>query len=184
MYSLLVLTGVPETDERSTARNDYENTLRSIVSQVAVSVDGNTVHEGIMRRFDLDSRAVLAGIGLSSDECVQMLIDVFTSAPAGCRFTLVVDALDECLDYDSLLQELHNACSQNTNARVFFSSRFEVKVQDYFPEARCVEIREQNTNDIDRFLDTEIRRRRLGSGMTDIQVIRLRHVLTQRASGM
>lgn len=141
------------------------------------------MNQGVLKRFDLDSRGLLAGVGLTAEDCVQMLEDIF-SCDQSQRFTVVVDALDECLDYDSLLDALQRAASTNKNVRVFFSSRLQVKVQDYFERNVCVDVDENNIEDIKRFLDIEIPRRRAGSGMTDSQAQRLVDTLVAKASGM
>lgn len=136
-----------------------------------------------MKRFDLDPRGLYTGLGLSADECVENLTSVFTQGQ-NQKFTIIIDALDECADHDSLLQALLGVFDSNSNVRLFLTSRFEVKVQDYFPQAACVEVGEQNTKDIQRFLEIEIPRRRSGSGISDLQVARLSSVIMQRAAGM
>ncbi|KAK2596014.1 hypothetical protein N8I77_013525 [Diaporthe amygdali] len=170
-------------NENSTARNDHENALRSLLSQASVSVDGSAVDKGVLKRSALDPRGFLAGVGLTAEDCVQMLDDIFSTGQDQ-KFTVVIDALDECLDYDSLLDALQSAASTNKNVRVFFSSRLQVKVQDYFEENVCVDVGDNNIEDIKRFLNIEIPRRRPGSGMTDSQAQRLTDTLVAKASGM
>ena len=139
--------------------------------------------KGVLKRFALDSRGLLAGVGLTAEDCVQMLDDIF-SARHDQKFTLVVDALDECLDYDALMDALRSATSANKNVRLFFSSRLQVKVQDYFEDSICVDVGGNNIEDIKMFLHIEIPRRRAGSGMTDSQAQRLVDALVAKASGM
>lgn len=159
------------------------NALRSIVSQASVSVDGSTVDKEVVKRAALDSRGNLAGVGLTAEDCVQMLDNIF-SAGHDQKYTLVIDALDECLDYDELVNALQKTSSTRKNVRIFLSSRFQVKVQDYFEGNVCVEVGQNNVKDIQRFLDIEIPRRRPGSGMTDRQAQRLVDTLVAKASGM
>ena len=171
------------TDEKSTTRNNYENILRSLLAQAAVSIDGKTIYQGVRKRFNRDPRHVLAGLGLSGDECVELLQDIF-AVDAAVHFTIVVDALDECSDYDFLLQRLRNATDSQPNVKLVFSSRFQVKVDEYFPSPSIVTIESQNAGDIERFIDIEIPKRRVGSGMTDDQASRFKKALLDRASGM
>ncbi|KAM0259207.1 hypothetical protein ACHAQJ_003412 [Trichoderma viride] len=170
-------------DEKSTLRSNHENTLRSLLAQVAVSVEGTKMHDNVVKRSNRDPRRVLAGLGLSAEDCVQLLDDVLTSDPS-THFTIVIDALDECTDYDGLLQSLCDTAQSNKNVRFAFSSRFQVKVDSYFPKAAIVTIATQNQHDIQRFLDIEIPKRRAGSGMTDDQASRLNKALMSKADGM
>lgn len=170
-------------DESSTGRNDHENALRSLLSQASVSFDGSTIDKGVLKRSALDPRGILAGVGLSAEDCVQMLDDIFT-AGHDQKYTVVIDALDECLDHDELVRNLRVASSTRKNVRIFLSSRFEVKVQDHFEGNVCVEVGQNNAKDIQRFLDIEIPRRRPGSGMTDRQAQRLVDTLVAKANGM
>ena len=153
------------------------------MAQTAIAIDGTTVANCVMRRFERDPRRILSGIALSADDCVSLLDEIFSSAQKR-RYTIVIDALDECDDFDSALQCLKAASQAHENVRFFFSSRLQVNVRDYFPEGQLVSIQTCNSRDIEKFLDIEIPRRRVGSGMTDSQSDRLRTVLIGRAGGM
>lgn len=168
---------------RLTSRNDTENILRSILAQVAVSVDGTAVYDGVVKLFDQDPRRMLAGTGLTDKDCIQYLEAIF-GANKKTRYTIMVDALDECGDYDALLGSLKKAVGPNKNVRITFTSRLQVKVEDYFPDVATITIDSQNMDDIKRFLDIEIPKRRVGSGMTDTQEAKLRKLLTEKATGM
>ncbi|KAI8964746.1 hypothetical protein F5Y11DRAFT_363396 [Daldinia sp. FL1419] len=115
--------------------------------------------DDVRRSFHLGSRQALAGIGLSGKECVQLLDGVFSSGYKS-HFALVIDALDECIDHDTLLDFLKQAIGSNKNFRVAFTSR------------------------LHDFLDLEIPKRRKGSSMTDEQVKKLENILVDRANGM
>ncbi|KAJ4391151.1 hypothetical protein N0V93_004767 [Gnomoniopsis smithogilvyi] len=138
------------------ARSNHENALKSIVAQIAVSKDGKEVYSGLQTLFNLDQgrKGPHAGFGLSLVDCLEMLNNIFTECHKD-HFTIIIDALDECVDYDSFLGALAEAASSNRNVRFFFSSRLEVKVQDYFPEAKPVDLRLQNTKDIEEFMEIE-----------------------------
>jgi hypothetical protein len=168
---------------RLTARHDKENILRCILSQVAMSVDGTTVYDGVVKRFNQDHRRMLAGTGLTLTDCVQFLGAIFSSNKK-THYTILVDALDECADYDALLDSLKQAVGSNKNVRIAFTSRLQVKVEDSFPDVATLTIDTQNMDDIKSFLDIEIPKRRVGSGMTDAQEAKLRELLTEKATGM
>lgn len=153
------------------------------MAQSAIDIDGIKVSNSVVKRFERDPRRILSGTALSAEDCISLLDDIFSSTQH-CRYTIVIDALDECDDFDCVLQCLKDASQGHENIRLFFTSRWQVKVQNYFPEARTVSIQTRNSQDIERFLDVEISRRRVGSGMTDSQADRLRRVLIGRASGM
>ncbi|KAI0967821.1 hypothetical protein F4678DRAFT_465083 [Xylaria arbuscula] len=166
-----------------TSRNDYTNTLRSILAQVAVSIDGTAVHQDVIRRFNEHSRRTLPGIGLSDNDCIRLLDGIF-SLDSKFHFTIVIDALDECKNYDALLESLKKAIGSNNNVRVAFTSRLQVKVDDVFPDAAAVTIDSRNKGDIQRFLGIEIPKRRVGSGMTDSQATKFIELVVGKASGM
>ncbi|KAK4169610.1 hypothetical protein QBC43DRAFT_36933 [Cladorrhinum sp. PSN259] len=126
---------------------------------------------------------MLAGAGLSDKDCVQYLKAIF-GANQTTRYTVMVDALDECRDYDALLELLQQAVGRNKNVRIAFTSRLQVRVKDAFPDVKTVTIESQNLDDIKRFLEIEIPKRRVGCGMTDAQEAKLRKLLLERASGM
>ncbi|RYP46432.1 hypothetical protein DL768_007344 [Monosporascus sp. mg162] len=160
-------------NEKLTSRNNYKNILRSLLAQVAVSIDGTTVHNGVVRHFKQDPRRNMAGGGLSGEDCVQLLDDIFSSGSTS-HFTIVIDALDECIDYDTLLELLKKATGSKNNVRIAFTSRFQVKVEDSFPDAATVTITSQNEDDIQRFLDIEIPKRRLNLFLDEIKSKRIR----------
>jgi len=150
---------------------------------VAVSVDGTAVHDGIVKRFDQDPRQMLAGTGLSDKDCIQYLASIFGTNKT-THYTIMVDALDECRDYDALLESLAQAVGSNKNVRIAFTSRLQVKVEDHFPEVAIITIESQNMDDIKKYLEIEIPKRRVGCGMTDTQEAKLRKLLLEKATGM
>jgi len=170
-------------NQKLTTRNANDNILRSLLKQFSVSTDGNSVFEPVQQQYNRDKSRVLSGYGLNVEECVAMLQAVF-AAHSNSLFTLIIDALDECTDYDKLLSDLGRATCSYGNLRIFFTSRFQVKVHDYFPTAKRITIDTQNAADIRKYLDIEIPRRRVGCGMTDMQAERLRKALLSKADGM
>lgn len=116
-----------------------------------MSEDGKIVYRDLSKRFDQDRKSLYMGSGLSRNECIEMLNGISTEGSQQ-RFTIIIDALDECKDHDSFLTALSEAANSHRHVRLFFSSRLEVKVQEYFPEATCVDVAEQNSGDIENFL--------------------------------
>ena len=173
---------VEKDAEILTARNSSGNILRSLLAQLCISADGSTVESSLQQRYERVQQRRLGGIGMSTEETIEILSDILSNDLT--RFTLVIDALDEVTDYDELLDSLSTITLSKPNVRVHCSSRFEVHVQDHFEQARKVTIGSHNGNDISNFLDTEVPKRRSGSGMTDKQASRLKQVLRDRADGM
>lgn len=168
--------------QSSYQRNKVDNVVKSLLGQSAVSEDGTQVYNGLEKRYVRDKVKVLGGAALELSECRRIFQDLVRTQPK-TRFTLVIDALDECEDYDGLLEELQSLPKAD-NLRFFFYSRLEVDVRRVFKHVREVTILSQNSGDINRFLDIEIPRRRDGCGITDTQIDTLRGILTARAHGM
>lgn len=101
--------------------------------------------------------------------------------------TIIIDALDECSDfYDllSYLEELASACQGKV--KFLLSSRMNVPVQQAFPESARMEVGLDSKEDIDFFINTEMKRnkRRLAQcNALDLQD-QMTDTLSQRAQGM
>ncbi|KFA81112.1 hypothetical protein S40288_01013 [Stachybotrys chartarum IBT 40288] len=173
---------IDEKAQQAMQRNNVVNVVRSLLGQSAVSTDGASVYEGVKKRYRRDRRRALSGFALVSTDCLLILAEMISKQPQ-TRFTIAIDALDECEDYDELSKLLH-PLSATKNVRLFFSSRLEVNVKSIFTAARDITILSQNSADIERFLNVEIPRRRDGCGITDSQINALRGILTSRANGM
>lgn len=146
-----------------------------------MGTDGESVDSGVLEC--MKHNRSLSGLNFDDERCVQLLEGIFASN-SGTHFTIIIDALDECEDYDMLLQFLLSTTKTTRNVRLAFSSRFQVQVDAIFTNVVTVTITSQNKEDIKEFLNIEIPKRRVGSGMTDGQADRLKTVLMARASGM
>jgi hypothetical protein len=99
-----------------------QDVFRSLVAQLALSLDGSSVAESIKRKHkerkqdELDNPDLLVG-----------LVAIYQ------RTTIVVDALDECEDYGGLLRLLKKVSDGTHGAiKFFFSSRTDVKLFQRF----------------------------------------------------
>ena len=173
---------IDEKAQKSMRRDNVDNVLRSLIAQSAVSTDGGSVSDDVKKRYTRDKRRVLSGFALGSNDCQLILSELILRQP-DTHFTVAIDALDECEDYDALLTLL-NSVSSARNVRFFFSSRLDVRVDNIFKNAKAITILSQNYGDIERFLNLEIPRRRDGCGITDPQVDKLKDILLSRANGM
>lgn len=91
---------IDEKAQKSMQRNNVDNVLRSLLAQSAVSTDGGSVSDGVKKRYTRDKRRVLSGFALGSNDCLMILSELISRQP-NTHFTVVVDALDECEDYDA-----------------------------------------------------------------------------------
>lgn len=184
---------VDKEGQESMKRNKVSNVLRSFMAQSAVSTDGCSADENLKDLYKR-RRGVPSHIAIEDKDCIPILMEMI-SRQHNTHFTLVVDALDECVnrskdqsedegeDCYALLESLQSL-STVRNVRFFFSSRLHVKVKSVFKDAIDITIASQNSDDIKRFLDFEIPRRREDCGITDPQVEELREILLIRANGM
>ncbi|KAF5010741.1 hypothetical protein FDECE_3096 [Fusarium decemcellulare] len=171
-----------KVDEMTKKRNKVNNILRSLLGQSVASIDGSSVYDGVKKRYNRRFTWTKGSFALTFEDCITFLQEMATKQPS-THFTMLIDALDECEDYDELLSRL-SPLSASENVRFFFSSRLEVNVKSAFKCANEITILSQNRGDIKRYLDIEIPRRRDGCGITDLQVEKLREILLSRANGM
>ena len=159
--------------------------LRSIVRQLASSLDGSSILPPIRRVYD-KLRYERPGSGcLSLEECSELLTEL-TSYHS--KTTIILDALDECEKPYELLRALKRVAHSRTDQiKLFVSSRLNVRVDSVVILHRKINIQSQGASkDMDIFLHTEVksRDRRLLKGRYPELEDRLIKVLRDRAQGM
>ncbi|TVY81859.1 Ankyrin-3 [Lachnellula suecica] len=168
--------------QQTIARDSVENVLRTLIIQLSISADGSEISDEV-REFHSRSKQGIRGGGMELSDC-EALLEGLVSRDSRSRITIVIDALDECVNFSKLLEVLHKVFNSKDAVRIFFSSRFEVEVTNYFPKAETIVIKEQNGPDIVNYIDTKVAERRVGSGLTDAQAAELRSILINRHEGM
>ena len=156
--------------------------LRCLVSQLAWSTDGSTLSPIVK---ELHARANrVSGTGRPDlNSCTELLIALGQEVP---QIFIMIDALDECSEVFTLLACLQTVVNNlRGRMRLLFSSRMHVDISDYFPGCRTIGI-EQNSQDIDYYIQTEIscRKLRLPRSTPLGFEERLKDVLSRRADNM
>lgn len=167
-------------DQKTTARDNYENVLRTLLIQLSLTEDGSSISSDL-QDFHRRSMQGIRGGGLELEECVFLLKQRLAADP---KITIVIDALDECLNFTKLLTVLKDLLHNKKNARMFLTSRFEVDVTSHYGQVEKIVIEQQNAPDILRFIEHEMESRRHGAGMTDEQATELESILIERHEGM
>ena len=159
--------------------------LRSIVRQLASSLDASSILPPIRTVYDkLRYERPVSGC-LSLEECSELLREL-TSYYSNT--TIILDALDECEKPYELLRALKRVAHSRTDQiKLFVSSRLNVHVDSVMILHRKINIQSQGASkDMDIFLHTEVKQRdrRLLKGRYPELEDRLIKVLRGRAQGM
>lgn len=168
-------------------RTPPEDIFRSLVAQLAQSVDGSSIARSVKREYENREKSEL-----SLDECRHLLVGLVGLYQ---QTTVVVDALDECEDHTRLLLNLEMVSRNAPKAiKFFFSSRTNVKLPEDFPTWEKLELDSQKSltvEDMKTYIQTQVKDRktlRLGSrllnGKDEGLEDRLVETLTRRAQGM
>jgi len=165
-----------------------EDVFRSLVAQLAWSVDGSSIAGSVKCEYgDRKDRE------LSLEECLELLAGLIALYQ---QTTIVVDVLDECECYDRLLYSLMKTASKSTPKAIkfFFPSRTNVTLPEGFPTWEKLELDTQKSlteEDMKRYIQTEVKNRetlalgsRLLGGKHPALEDQLVEVLTRRAQGM
>ncbi|TVY27656.1 E3 ubiquitin-protein ligase [Lachnellula hyalina] len=169
-------------DQQFSARDSVENILRTLIIQLSMSSDGSSISDEI-REYHTRSKQGIRGGGMELADCITLLEGIVAKEDRP-RITIVIDALDECVNFNKLLEILQQVFVSQDGVRIFFSSRFDVDVHRHFPNAQKIVIEQQNGPDILKYIDTEISERRVGSGLTDKQASELKSIVMRRHEGM
>ena len=158
------------------------NILRSLLAQLAVWPDGSIsprAQAAYEHRSGLSSRGLLS----DSSSVVSFIQSILEERPDD-QITLILDALDECLNYDELLQHVAELRKTHSSIRLFFSARFGVTIASHFPDRVKAPIGTRNTVDIRNFVEREVSQRHERVGFSSDQAERLKQALIRLADGM
>ena len=124
------------------------------------------------------------GRELRADDCVKLLTELMMSD----RHTrIIIDALDECSNFDELLSYLHEIMSAcQGKVKLLLSSRMNVSVQEILPQSTRIDVGLDSKEDIEFFIKTNVTRnqRRLAQCKALDLEDRLVKTLSDRAQGM
>ncbi|KAL2817567.1 hypothetical protein BJX63DRAFT_102185 [Aspergillus granulosus] len=170
--------------------SDSLSILRSILAQLSYTSDVEEIPTSVQKRYDnrLDN---VKGGSMSLQDCQNAVIDL---ASGNRPITIIIDALDECNDYDTLLRSLkqvYDKLSDTSSIHIFFSSRpTHVKVTDYFEpgSSTVMPVIDQSRQEMQWFIKTEIESpdRRLNSCLVNHPDLekKFQDVLVKRAGAM
>lgn len=165
-----------------TNRSTTLNVLRCILSQLITLPDGSvarSVQEAYEREVGGNSSSIGGGLSFTVS-----LIKALLQERRDEQHTFVFDALDECVDYDELLQQLVDVKSKFAKLRFFFSARNGVQIGSRFPQHEAISITSGNTRDLETYVDHEVAKRYEQVGMQLEQAERLKKALLRLAGGM
>jgi hypothetical protein len=146
-----------------------EEVIRSILAQLALSPDGLSVDKRITPDFTDSSK-----LEPSLENWLNLLGRVVADHK---RVTVIIDALDECLNPDSLLLNLKELTDSAPGVlRFFFSSRPNVRLIQGLPPCHKLEV-DQNTSLTEEDMETYIR-----SQVEEREKLRLGSRLLSRSS--
>ena len=163
-------------------RTDATAVLRSLIAQLAWSSDGSEVAHSVKALYG-------SGDGREDKLDMELLVDL---ADRNQRTTIIIDALDECVDYSKLLSLLKKTFEKMTTGtlRFFLSSRPNVTLLPKFPSWEKLELdnqRELTSHDMEKYIHTQVmdaEGRRLLDGRAPQLEDKLIKTLTIRAQGM
>ena len=100
---------------------------------------------------------------------------------------IIIDALDECSNFDELLSYLHEIMSAcQGKVKLLLSSRMNVSVQEILPQSTRIDVGLDSKEDIEFFIKTNVtqNQRRLAQCKALDLEDRLVKTLSDRAQGM
>ena len=117
--------------------------------------------------------------------CLDLLKDLLAS---GIRIRVMIDALDECEEYFSLLKDLRSNISSH-GLHVLISSRAEVDIHEWLPECPLIDVNERMPlEELETYATMEIKKPdkvlRILKGTREDLEDQLIEALLKRAGGM
>ncbi|KAF1957279.1 hypothetical protein CC80DRAFT_41626 [Byssothecium circinans] len=167
-------------DPSRTVHNDVNNIFQSILAQCSIQSDG-TVASHIQSVFDSSDRQSSGGCDMTLSVVLSNLKTILHER-GEIQKTFVFDALDECKEPGKFLEYLADVMKAVPKLRVFISTHFGLNVGDYFDSPRLLSVGEQNSADINSYVNREVGRR--GKKMTPHQAERLKRALNKQADGV
>lgn len=166
------------TTDSLTAHNAVSTILRSLLAQRVVQRDGS-IADAAEKTFDAspDQRS-----GRCSLLPLPLMKEIFDRNPDE-RYTVVIDALDECSDRSELLDSLRSIFL-SSNLRILVSSRHGFDISEHFPAHRITDVKNRNAIDIHAYVEREVSKRARLSGMDPNQSKRLVDALEKQSDGV
>ncbi|KAJ5642154.1 hypothetical protein N7490_006154 [Penicillium lividum] len=165
--------------------NSPKTVLRSLLRQLAWSKTNLSVASIIKERYrQWQQDQGCGGRELLADDCIKLLTQLIAS---NYHTTIIIDALDECSDFDELLSNLEKIMSAcQGKVKFLLSSRMHVPVQEIFPANTRIEVGLDNKDDIELLIKTKIEQnqRRLEQCKSSELKARMIKTLSDRAQGM
>ena len=165
-----------------------EDIVRSLVAQLAWSTDGNSIEEDIVLLYNRSNSP--SGLPPSVDDWYRLLVSLCCRVP---QTFIVIDALDECVDFNNLLSDLQQKVQSELQEKVkfVFSSRMNVIVDDDFPDSyRSVILDPETTStDMHNYIQTEVQSKKKYLNCKDDKAReelsdRIVNAIERRAGGM
>ncbi|KAJ5634581.1 hypothetical protein N7528_002423 [Penicillium herquei] len=165
--------------------NSPKAVLRSLLRQLAWSKTNLSVAPSVKERYrQWQQDQGYGGRGLLTDDCIELLTQLIVT---NHHTTIIIDALDECSDFDELLSNLEEIMvASQGKVKFLLSSRMHVPVQETFPGNARIEVGLDNKDDIEYFIKTKIEQnqRRLDQCKSAELKDRIIKTLSDRAQGI
>lgn len=148
---------------QNTLQADRENygyitrVLRALICQLALSPDDRRVTEEVELRFEtaISKGTLRDPEPLVRDQAKDLLVDLINSRD---KTTLVLDGLDECVNFTDLLGVLQELDRRTQNLNLLLSSQYVVPVDAYFPLARkAIAGGKESLADMRAFIEGEVK---------------------------
>ncbi|KAL8786267.1 MAG: hypothetical protein Q9213_002862 [Squamulea squamosa] len=142
----------PSTGREVASRADPSEALRSIVSQLSTSQQGQSVASIIQEKYDACGPDSDNRRPLNDAECVETILEVAKIMP----ITIVLDAFDELDQQKSpqCIQHLREVIRQSPESvKIFISTRSFPAIEDYLRAGMSIEVTtENNGGDVKTFI--------------------------------
>jgi hypothetical protein len=166
------------------APNNPTAIFRSLVAQLASTIDGDNVYPVIRDWYQREAKHYVAGSRLTVTQCEEHLVKLMNLRG---KTIIVIDGIDECSAPMELLRSLHNVWKNFPRLKVFLTSRLDVEVNEIFHKIPTVQSDYSKTSDdIREYITQELRRkdRRNKKVITKELAERMITILVKRAQGM
>lgn len=162
--------------------SDTLSILRSLLSQLAIRPDGS-VNPRVRAAYEQENSRSSSNLTSDPSSVVMFMRSILEETPDD-QISLVIDALDECANYDDLLRHLSDLQAAHRQLRIFLSARDGVAVASHFPTFQRIPIAMRNADDIRDYVEKEVSCRFKDVGLSNDQATRLKEVLIRLADGM
>ena len=132
----------------------HDDVIRSLVAQLAWTLDGKMIEQSVISLFDRAKPPNRTTPTLEdwSDTLLKLCQRVR-------QIIIVIDALDECVDFGSLLATMKKLHVKRVEGVKFvFSSRPHVDVDEFFLGSDCISLTAEDTSkDMSKYIEIKVR---------------------------